>query len=268
VLDLHNHILPGLDDGAADWRESLSMARLAAEDGIEGVVCTPHRVCGFFENGRTTILDAVQVLKDKLARDAIPLAVYPGCELRLHHDIPGKIVAREVLTLNDNGRYALIELPDEVLPRTLEHFFRQIQERDITPVISHPERNPALMREPMRLYKLVEMGSLLQVTSSSVLGGFGREVQRFAVELLEHRLVHVIATDSHGPRRRSPKLSECYAQVASLLGEETARRLFQENPGRIIHGEPVTPIAPIPFGAGARQSSLWKKLFSLLGNRE
>lgn len=268
MLDLHNHILPGLDDGAADWREALSMARLAAEDGIEGVVCTPHWICGLFENGRTRILEAVEVLKDKLAQEAIPLAVYPGCELRLHHDIPGRIEAREVLTFNDNGRYALIELPDEFLPRTLEHFFWEIQARNITPVISHPERNPALMRKPMRLYKLVEMGSLLQVTSSSVLGGFGSEVRKFAVELLEHRMVHVIATDSHGPRRRSPKLSECHAQVAGLLGEETARRLFHENPERIIHGEPVAPIEPIPFGAGAHQSSLWNKLLSLLGNRE
>jgi len=266
MIDLHNHILRGLDDGARDWQESLSMARLAVEDGIEAVVCTPHWVANFFENTRPMVLEAVRAFREKLADADISLTVYPGSELRLEPDIPRKIQSGELLTINDTGRYALIELHDHVLPQNLEDFFWELQAQEVTPILSHPERNGAVFKDPMRLYRWVEMGALVQITSSSVLGRFGSVVQKFAMTLLDHQLVHVIASDAHGVTSRTPKLSECRQVVTKIMGQNVTDQLFRGNPEKIIRGEPVTVCDSIPFEERGAHFS-WKSLFPFWGRR-
>jgi protein-tyrosine phosphatase len=155
MFDLHSHMIPGLDDGASDWDQSLAMARMALEDGIEGVVCTPHWVTGRFDNTRPRILRSLGKLQRKLADHHIPLEVYPGAELRLDLGLPQRIHNGELLTLNDTGRFALIELPEELLPQNLDEFFWDLQMQKMTPMISHPERYLELRRDPVRLYHWV-----------------------------------------------------------------------------------------------------------------
>lgn len=261
MLDIHSHILPGLDDGAADWEQSLAMARMAVEDGIEGVVCTPHWILGRYANARPLILSALEKLRGKLAGHNIPLQLYPGAELHLDPTLPRGLRSRDLLTLNDTGRFALIEFPEELLPQNVEEFLWNLRMQKITPVIAHPERNLALRRDPARLYRLVQMGVLAQLTAASLLGHFGREVRKFSVFLLDHNLVHVLVTDAHGLTVRTPKLFQACKVIEGMKGKEVMRQMTCETPKRIIRGEPVVPAEPIPIPCRSSGSTRWKRFF-------
>lgn len=247
MIDMHNHILPGLDDGASSWEQTLTMARVAAEDGITEMVCTPHWVLGKYENTRPVILETFAEFKKRVAEENIPLVVYPGAELRLDISLPQRIKAGELLTINDGGSYALIELPEESLPDNLEEFFWQLQLQNIKPIIGHVERNAALRQDPARLYRLAEMDILMQITAASILEEFTVEVRDFAVQLLEHRMIHMVVTDSHGLRARVPKLSRAYKVIEEILGREIAHEMTHDIPKRIIQGKSVMTADPIPF---------------------
>lgn len=259
MIDLHSHMLPELDDGAANWEESLGMARLAVEDGIRAVVCTPHWSVGVYENSRTVILEKIALFQTKLQAHKIPLEIYPGSELRLDASLPRKIKSREVLTLNDKGLHALIELPGIILSEHVNRFLWELCSHDITPILGHPERNFLLQRQPAKLAAWIEMGVLVQVTGGSLLGQFGRSARDFALKLMQHRMVHIVSTDAHGILRRSPELSAARRLVEQILGEELANRLTYETPKRILHGEAVKAEAPLPLSS---RPSGWKSLFS------
>ncbi len=265
MLDIHNHMLPGLDDGPPDWDQSLALARLALAGGIREVVCTPHWVPGAYRNTRQVVLSAVEQFRRKLREAVIPLKVYPGAELRLAPDLPQRIESGELLTLNDTGRFALIELPDICLMQNLEVFFRNMLDRGITPVICHPERNHSLMQDPMPLFRWVESGCHVQLTSASVIGRFGAEVRDFSLVLLTHRLVHILGTDAHSLRLRAPVLRDSWEKVRDILGQEAADLMVNENPGRIIAGESIDFYEPVPFAATPPKVSFSRKIFSFLG---
>lgn len=247
MIDLHNHILPGLDDGADNWSESIDMARVAFADGITGIVCTPHWVPGKYDNQRAQIIARVEEFKNHLAEHEIALNIYPGAELRLDITLPGKIASGELMTINDTGIYALIELPEESIPDHLEDFLWNLALKNIKPIISHVERHPLLRENPERLLKWVEMGVLTQLTAASVLEKFTPEIRDFSRTLLEHHLVHILVTDSHGLRLRSPKLSEGYEAVKNIIGEEAARRMVYDLPQDILDGKEVFTDDPLPF---------------------
>jgi protein-tyrosine phosphatase len=262
VIDIHNHILPGLDDGASDWEQSIAMARIAVKDGITEIVCTPHWVPGKYDNTRKIILDRFSEFKTRLSEHGIPLTVYPGAELRLDATLPERLRTSELLTINDGGVYILIELPEETLPDNLEDFLWQLQLLNFTPVISHVERNAALRKDPMRLFRWVEMGILTQVTAASLLAEFSEDIRDHAFRLLSHRMVHMIVTDSHGLRMRIPQLSAACAVLKDIVGPEISREMIYDIPKRIIEGKPVTAADPLPFHKESSRLSFWKQLFS------
>jgi len=247
MIDMHNHILPGLDDGAEDWEKSMAMAKSAAEDGIAGIVCTPHWVPGKYENKKNEIFAATAELKRQLAEKDINLKIYPGTELRLDISIPEKVKAGELMTINDNGVYVLIELPEESIPDSLEDFFWHLALKNIKPILSHVERHPLLRKNPERLCRLVEMGILTQITAASVLERFTPQIRDFAVELLEHRLAHMLVTDSHGMHVRTPKLSAGYEAVKNLIGKNAADRMVYDVPRDVIAGKEIFTDDPLPF---------------------
>lgn len=262
MIDLHSHILPGLDDGADSWEQSIEMARRAAADGIAAIVCTPHWVPGKYDNGRDVILERLDELRQRLADAAIPLAVHPGSELRLDPSLPNRIAAGNVLTVNDAGVYALIELPEETLPEVLETFLWQLQIEGITPILSHVERNAALRQAPGRLERLVASGILTQITAASLLWEFSREIKECSLRLLQARLVHMVVTDAHGLRMRTPHLSAARQVVADVLGAGEAHRLFVEIPDRVLRGQPVVSGEPAgPTAAAARP--FWRRVMAM-----
>lgn len=263
MLDLHNHSLPAIDDGACDWDESLAMAQLAVDDGIEGIVCTPHWIPGLYDNTRPRVLKLLEVFRQKLHEHGIPLEVYPGAELRLDLDLLPRIRSGELLTINDTGRFALIELPEEIIPMNLESFFQNLQRHDLTPIISHPERNFALQREPMMLYRWVQQGALVQITGASLRGRFGPQLEQFSMLLLKHHLVHIVATDAHSPHLRTPQLSEARQLLEQLVGTDQALHMTYRLPQQIIAGKSVTVPAPEPIAARPATSS-WKRVWAFL----
>ncbi len=247
MIDLHSHILPGLDDGAADWDRSLAMARHAVADGISEIVCTPHWVPGKYENRRTEILARLEEFRARIAEAEIPITLHSGAELHLDAHIAARIRSGELLTLADGGRYILLELPEEALPDGMEDFFWNLQLEGYRPILSHVERNPVLRRDPDRLLRWVESGVLTQITAASLAGRFSDGTREFALRLLKQRLAHVLATDAHGMSTRKPELAAAVKEAESIVGPEAAKRMVREIPEKILRGESVDPAEPLPF---------------------
>jgi protein-tyrosine phosphatase len=247
VIDLHCHILPGLDDGAEDWEQSLQMARIAAMDGISGIVCTPHYSHSFPESDRDTVVALVDELQTKLRQEEIALELYPGCELAIDPSLPERIESGELLTINDNRKIVLVEMPAGVIPPNLGRFFWMMQTKGFTPVLAHPERNYFLMQDPSALLEWIEAGIMVQITGSSLKGTFGEQIRSFSLKLLRHRMVHLVASDSHGPATRRPVLSKARAITESVIGPEEAHRIFYEYPAMILRGDVPNVAPPVPF---------------------
>jgi protein-tyrosine phosphatase len=238
MIDLHAHILPGLDDGAPDLGEALSMAWLAVEDGIVSLVATPHVTGDHYRTDRTTILSAVEQLNNHLDKYQIPLKILPGAEYRLEPDLPERLARGELLTLNDGGRYLLVELPAAFVPPYTERVLYELQLQGVTPIIAHPERNASFCRRPDLLQALVSRGVPAQVTAGSLTGMFGREAVRMAFYFLECGLAHFVASDAHSSVGRTPVLSPALAEVERRLGVDAARKLV-DNSRRVLEGQAI-----------------------------
>jgi len=234
-VDIHCHLAAGLDDGPNSWDETLHMAELALADGISTVIVTPHQLGRHARNSATAVRHAVKQLKEMLLQHHLPLRVLPGADVRIEADLPKRIAADEVLTLADRRQYVLLELPHEVyLP--LEGLLRELSRMGIVGILSHPERNQGILRRPEVLRRLAVAGCLFQITTGSLTGEFGSAVQRFAETLLKEKLVHFVATDAHGSKYRTPKMSEAFQRIADLEGKETAVNLCCHNPEAIVTG--------------------------------
>jgi protein-tyrosine phosphatase len=238
-VDIHCHLLPGIDDGAKDLDESLAMARVAVEDGTTTIVATPHQLGNFGHNRGDDIRRRVGEVQQTLDREQIPLKVLPGADVRIEPDMIAGLASGDVLTLGDHRSHVLLELPHELyLP--LEPLLAELARRNIVGILSHPERNMGILRQPNVLPPLVEAGCLLQVTAGSVCGTMGDVCQEFSEWLLAEGMVHFIATDAHGQRSRRPLMRRAFERVAELTDESTAIALCSENPGRVAAGEAVT----------------------------
>lgn len=233
--DIHCHILPGIDDGAAGESESLAMAEMALADGIETIIATPHQLGANAGNSGDAIRAAVARFQTLLNQRRLPLTVLPGADVRIEPDLVGKVRRREVVTLGDHGRHVLLELPHEVyLP--LDRLLAELASGGIVGILSHPERNRGILRRPGVVRRLVENGCLMQITAGSLTGEFGEASQRLAVSLVEERLVHFVATDAHGVKRRRPQMHPAFDVVARLAGETAAIDLCCRNPAAVARG--------------------------------
>lgn len=245
MIDLHTHILPGLDDGSRDIEETLVMLQMAAKDGVEILAATPHVITGDYHSEREDILQAVAALNQEIERAHIPVQVVPGAEIRLEPDLPQRQSRGELMTINDTGRYLLVELPTAYIPDYTERVLYDLQLQGITPIIAHPERNIGFNNHPDMLVELVSRGILLQITTGSITGLFGKNTQKTTLKLIQEGCVHIIATDMHSLRgHRSPEMSPAYTRVQKHFGTETAEILTCINPERIIKGEDIVKCTP------------------------
>jgi protein-tyrosine phosphatase len=236
VIDLHCHILPGLDDGPADIEASVALARLAAVDGTRTMVATPHvREDYHFELHE--IAGRARALNERLEREGVNLHVAQGAEVALSRLSELNQQSLEAICLGE-GRSMLVESPYQQATDTLENTLFNLQLAGFYPVLAHPERSPSFMSDPDRLEAIVERGVLCSVTSASMAGRFGRTVQRFTRLLFERRLVHDVASDAHDIRRRAPGLSAGF------------RILDRDVPGLLDQIEWFTVTAPAAILAG------------------
>ncbi len=242
MIDIHTHILPGLDDGPRSWDETIELCYMAREDGTEVLVATPHIKNGIYSNRRDNIVEKVNDLREKI-EGRIDLKIYWGADIHITTDLVDKIKTGEVPTINDKG-YILLELPCELLPPQIENFLFELKLKKITPILTHVERSYWIRKEFERIYRFIEMGALVQVTAMSLTGGFGGEVKSLATELVRLRLAHLIASDSHSLQFRPPGLSSAFKVASSIIGEKDAHAMVKDTPEKIIMGREIDLLRP------------------------
>lgn len=244
MIDLHTHILPGVDDGVRSDEEAVEFARVAVEDGIRRVVATPHCKDGFFVNSRADVLREVARLREQLRAAGVELQVEPGAEVHICPDLVQRIHDGRATTLADNGKTLLLELSLTQYPVELENLVFQLNLAGVVTLFAHPERIRYFQDDPERYANLVRLGAYGQITTGSVLGRFGSDVESFSKELLRRGLVHVLATDAHNLRGRAPRMREAVEAIVPLVGEHRAHSMADAVPRALLDGnEPDVPPA-------------------------
>jgi len=276
MIDLHAHILPRLDDGAESLEESVEMCRISYRDGVRTIVATPHILPGVYKNNRSTILAKTQELNEAIAEcglwnaglgmknldsnvsrslnselrthhSELPFVILPGADVHFSPNLLQLCENGEIVTVNDDGCYLMVEFDFMSLPYQGEEVLFQLISHGIIPVITHPERNYEIARNPKRYYQMVNMGCLGQVTAMSLTGEFGPDVKRVAEQLLAHRLIHFIASDTHSVHERPPLLSPAVREAEKRVGREEAQKMVTEYPRALLEGRrpDVPPAIPI-----------------------
>lgn len=244
MIDLHSHILPGLDDGSSSLAESLEMARLAVADGTTHMVCTPHVMPGVHENGTTNIPQAVEALVRELARAGIPLVLYVGADVHVSPDLPDRLKLGKVPTLN-GSRYFLFEPPHHILPPRLEELASRLVGAGYIPILTHPERLTWIKSNYGVVERLNTLGCLIQLTADSVVGAFGRTALYYSEKLLDEGRVDIIASDAHGLSRRRPGLSQAVVAIANRWGEDEAYNMAVKRPVAVLQNRLLAPIGKV-----------------------
>ncbi len=246
MIDIHAHILPGVDDGPEFVEESLEMARLAVARGTTTLFATPHILNEPDLARAWEVAGWVTGLQTLLTAHGIPLTLQPGAEVFPMGSLLSALDDGLPLTLGHGGRYLLLDSSFVMLPPGLEHLVYQLQMRGIIPILAHPERVAPVQEAPGVLERLVHRGLLLQVTAASVTGQFGPQAAQTARTLVRLRWAQFLASDAHSPRTRRPGMQAAWRQIAAWDGEETATRLAQANPRRLLAGEAI-PHDPLPY---------------------
>ncbi|UNC93576.1 tyrosine-protein phosphatase [Candidatus Contubernalis alkaliaceticus] len=267
-IDIHAHILPQLDDGPKTLEESLEMAEMAVKQGISRVVATPHVVEGIFDNGKPLILEKVRELQAALHKEKIPLEIIPGAEVHISVNIPAQLEKKELLTINDTGKYLLLELPHfQPIPAYLENLIFSLSIKGVRTIIPHPERNISVQENPNILLPLIEQGVLMQCTLSSLTGYFGEEAQKAAEVLLKCRMVHLLASDMHSTGGRLKYFQESLKKAEDLVGKEMVKSMITSVPEMILEGRDFTVPVPQEYQARTAGRNLWSCILGLFTSR-
>ncbi|HEU0152044.1 MAG TPA: CpsB/CapC family capsule biosynthesis tyrosine phosphatase [Arenimonas sp.] len=262
MIDLHCHLLPGIDDGPTTLDVSLAMARCAVDDGITFTACTPHIYPGLYENNRAGIEAAVDALRLALAEAGIPLQLGTGADTHLAPDLAGGIRSGRVPTIN-GSRYLLLEPPHHVAPPRFDESVFNLMAAGIVPVITHPERLSWIETHYTVFADLVRQGAWMQLTAGSLTGRFGRRPKYWAERMLDEGLVHILATDSHHIDKRPPLLAEGREAAAARVGAEEATHMVLTRPQGILDDLPPGQLPPLPERPRAAESrpGFWQRLF-------
>ncbi|WP_158735752.1 tyrosine-protein phosphatase [Alteribacillus sp. YIM 98480] len=242
MIDLHCHILPGIDDGAKTLEDSLDLARAAEADGIHTIVATPHHRNGAFDNDGNAIPQLVEDLNSHIKEHEIDVTVLPGQENRLTGELVDELKQGTAIPVH-KSRYVLVEFPSVQVPHYANRLFFDLQVEGYMPIIVHPERNKTFAEHPNKLYELLQAGALTQVTADSFTKKVPKKTRQCAELLLDHHMVHVIASDAHDVNRRTFDLSTAYQSIQAKRGEEEVFYLM-ENAERIIDNETIYPEPP------------------------
>jgi protein-tyrosine phosphatase len=243
--DLHSHILPGFDDGAADDWRFLEMAQVAVRGGTGRMAATPHYDIEKPAFEPQDVAAAVKRYNDLLNIQGLSLVLVPGVEIRINtglYRMAKDEGSLQAFVLGGKGRYLLVDLPLGNLPVPTPDILFQIQLCGVVPILAHPERNRYLVEHPSALKELIERGVKIQVNSGSLEGIYGKSARRMARQLLKEGVARLVASDAHSPYYRSPDLSGAVKILHSILGKEAPRLLLQENPDRVLEGEDIIDV--------------------------
>lgn len=252
--DIHCHLIPGVDDGAADEDEMWAMVTSAADGGTEGLVVTPHVDLEGEHLSPSRIKDFVERISGQMHQRALTVSLYPGAELRLNWGLRTMAVENaEALvdfSIAGSGRYLLVDLPLGLIPEALTETAFRLRLAGLIPVLAHPERHPGLASGG-HLRDLLDAGFLLQLNGGSITGQHGDQVRRRAERLLREGLAVAVASDAHSAAVRGPDLREAYRRLTGLLGEREARLLMEENPQKMVSGDKIDASARLITGISA-----------------
>ena len=236
--DIHCHILPDIDDGANDLNQSLKMAQMAREDRTTCLIATPHQLG---TNGQVTaeiIRDGVRSLQTAIDAEEIPVVVRSGADVRIDPELPKLLKQGKVLTLADRDKHVLLELPhDTYYP--IDQLLKSLRKQGLVGILSHPERNRGIIKNPDVMWDVIEAGGLLQITAASLTGVFGSSCQEIAELAVDEGLIHFIASDAHDTKHRPFGMQEAFNTICDMAGEKLADLVCCENPARVFEGDDV-----------------------------
>lgn len=243
MIDIHCHILPEVDDGPKSWDVTIEMCRIAAADGITHTVATPH-ANDRYTYDRRYLSKLLEELREKV-RSELQLKFSLGCDFHLSFENLERVLEQPHDYTIGETKYLLIELSNFSVPTQLSDCFTRLADRGLTPILTHPERNPILQQSPQRVLEWAEQGVLVQVTGSSLTGFWGERPEIMGRWLLDRSAVHVLASDAHETKRRIPNLSAARAVAEKIVGGEYSDALVEGNPRAIVRGMPI-PYCPRP----------------------
>lgn len=245
MYDLHNHLLPGIDDGATDISVSIEMARAAAESGTMVMACTPHYTPGVWSNIGPDIRARAQQLQAVLYERGIPLQLTTGCDMHVNPDMIEGLRTGRLLSLNDT-RYVLLELPHHAAPARLDDCFFGLLSAGYIPIFTHPERVGWIQNHYDSIKRLARSGVWMQITAGSLVGSFGSRARYWAEKMLDEGLVHILASDAHDMKKRPPQLREGREIAAQWVGDYEAYNLTVARPYGILCNQPPASLPPVP----------------------
>lgn len=238
MVDLHCHLLPGVDDGSKSMEISLRLAREATENGVTHALLTPHHMNGRYVNHKQDVIRKTNEFQKQINAHNIPLTVFPGQEVRINGQLLEALDIDDILFADTAGKYMMLEFPDDDVPHYTSQMIFDLQQRGIIPVIVHPERNTRIMADPDLIYQLLRIGCLSQITASSYVGTFGKKVENFSRQLIEAGQGYVFASDAHDLPGRKYEMNEAFKKLQHEFGKKIAEQ-YQQNAKSIINGENV-----------------------------
>ncbi len=257
MIDLHCHMLPGLDDGASNLDVSLEMARLFVADGVGIVACTPHMMPGVYNNLGADVRERVAALQTAIDEAGIPLSVVVGADVHVAPDLVKGLYSGELLALHDT-RFVLIEPPHHVPPPRLKDLFFELMTAGFTPILTHPERLSWIDRRYDTIQQLFNAGVWMQLTAGSLLGSFGKQPRYWAERMLDEGMCHILATDAHDTKRRPPNLRAGFDAAATRVGVAEALNLVLHRPYSVLENRlasAIPALAGAAIASGERKTS-------------
>ena len=263
MIDLHSHMLPGVDDGAPNHQIAFEMARMAVADGIKVMACTPHFMPGLYDNTPGDIRLRIAIFQEALNQENIPLKLVVGSDAHIRPDFLSCVRDGRILRLNDS-RYVLFEPSLVVAPRHLDSLLYNIAAAGYVPILTHPERLQWIEHGFDIFQHLFQQGVWMQITAGSLTGRFGKRPRYWAHRMLAEGMVHILATDAHNTTTRPPLLAEAANIAAAELGREEAHNLVQARPNMILEDETMDVASPATALAMSARSapSFFKRLFA------
>lgn len=240
MVDLHCHLLPGVDDGSKSLEISLRLAREAVDNGIDFALLTPHHMNGVYINHKQDVLEQTAAFQQELQTHNIPLTVFPGQEVRINGDLLDALDQDDILFADEDGQYLMLEFPDDDVPAFTDNMIFELQKRGIIPIIVHPERNTKIMKEPEILLELLRKGCLSQITASSYVGTFGDKVADFSEQLITAGQGYIFASDAHDLPGRKYEMHQALEKLRKKHGNGLADE-FEANAKQIVNGDSVLP---------------------------
>lgn len=257
MIDIHNHLLVGVDDGPQSEQEAADLLRQAIQNGITDIVVTPHHYSGDYINPKSKIITDMELLENLIEVHQLDINVYPGQEIRINGELVNELESGVNLPLNQT-KYVLVEFSFTEIASYTERLFFDLQMKGYTPVIAHPERIRPIGKDPNQLYELVEKGAIAQITSGSVAGALGEGLQQTSLKMIEHNLIHFVGSDAHHSQLRPFMLKEAYEVIERELGTEYVEYL-QKNAEAILNDKEVRVKSPRQFDTSEKNTKTKKK---------